>query len=334
MFLGFKIMKIKLNLNEMYKSPPKEIINPVKESINRINRYTPQKEVDILIEELSRYTNVPQESIILSSGSDLIIKEFIFLFSNNRQIIIAEPTFVVINNSAQNADSSLIKIRLNEPDFKISLESLNNELNTPSLVVFDNPNNPTGSLIITENDIKSILEYENVILLIDEAYYEFSRVSFIELINDYPNLAILRTLSKSFGLAGSGIGYLIAGDLIRKKFQGLEIMLPYPSVVAGIEALRNQKYMIDYANEVETEKRRIINIVSGLGIVIYRSYTNFLLMKTKIKNISERLAEQGILVHDASNQLSPGYFRVTIGSKKENDYFLNALKNIISSNKD
>ncbi|MFX0106330.1 MAG: pyridoxal phosphate-dependent aminotransferase [Candidatus Hodarchaeota archaeon] len=323
-------MTIKLNMNEMYKAPPKEIINSVKDSIDKINRYTPQIEVDILIEELSRYTKVPQESIVLSSGSDLIIKEFIFLFSNNRQIIIAEPTFIVINNSAQNTDSPLIKFRLNEPSFKIYLEPLINELKVPSLIVFDNPNNPTGSLIITEKDIKSILEHENVILLIDEAYFEFSNVSFIDLINEYPNLAILRTLSKSFGLAGSGIGYLIAGDLIKKKFQGLEIMLPYPSVIAGIEALRNQRYMNDYVNEVEFEKNRIIDNVMDLGIVVYPSYTNFLLIKTKIQNISEKLAEQGVIVHDISTQFGSEYFRVTIGSKNENNFFLDSLKNIIS----
>ena len=242
----------------MYKTPPEEIIHPVKESINQINRYTPQNEVDVLIEHISNYSNAAKESIVLSSGSDLLIKEFIFLFSNNRQIIIAKPTFIVINNSAQNADSALIKIRLNEPDFKISMEPLINELKNPSLIVFDNPNNPTGSIILTQNDVETILEHKNVILLIDEAYFEFSKVSYVDLISDYPNLAILRTLSKSFGLAGSGIGYLIAGDLIRKKFQGLEIMLPYPSVIAGIKALEHQSYMTNYINEVETEKRRII----------------------------------------------------------------------------
>ncbi len=321
-------MKIKLNMNEMYKTPPKEILNSIKESINHINRYTPQKEVDALMEQISHYAKVPYESIVLSSGSDLLIKEFIFLFSNNRQIIIAEPTFVVINNSAQNTDSTLLKIRLSEPDFKISIEALINELKQPSLIVLDNPNNPTGSLILTLSDIKSILEHESVILLVDEAYFEFSKVSYVKLINSYPNLAILRTLSKSFGLAGSGIGYLIAGDLIRKKFQGLEIMLPYPSVIAGIKALGHPNYMNEYINEVETEKRRIISKISELGIKIYPSYTNFLLVKTKIQRISEKLEEQGILVHNVSNQLGPGYFRVTIGSKKENDYFLNSLEKI------
>ena len=327
-------MKIKLNMNEMYKAPPKEIIHSVKECINLINRYTPQKEVDTLMNLLSLYAKVPSEAIVLSPGSDLLIKEFMFLFSNNRKIIIAEPTFVIINNSAQNADSASLKIKLSEPDFKISLEPLHHELKKPSLLVFDNPNNPTGSLILTQDDIETILEHKNAILLIDEAYFEFSKVSYVKLINKYPNLAILRTLSKSFGLAGSGIGYLIAGDLIRKRFQGLEIMLPYPSVIAGIKALEHQDYMEDYINEVEAEKRRIRDSVLELGIDVYPSYTNFLLMKTKLQNISEKLGERGVLVHDASNQLGSEYFRVTIGSKKENDFFLESLKNIVISNKD
>jgi len=322
-------MKVRLNMNEMYKSPPKDILDSVKESIDQINRYTPQEEVNLLVENLSHYTNVPRESIFLSPGSDLLIKEFIFLFSDNRQIIIPDPTFIVINNAAENADSPILKIKLNEPNFKISIEAFIDDLTTPSLIVFDNPNNPTGNLIITKKDIETILQYENVILLIDEAYFEFSKVSYIELVNNYPNLAILRTLSKSFGLAGSGIGYLIAGDIIRKRFHGLDIMLPYPSVVAGIRALESQNYMDDYINEVESEKKRITNIALDLGISVYSSYTNFLLMKTEFKDISEKLSQQGILVHDASIQLGPGYFRVTIGSKEENDFFLDALKNII-----
>ncbi|MFW9819324.1 MAG: pyridoxal phosphate-dependent aminotransferase [Candidatus Thorarchaeota archaeon] len=325
-------MKIRLNMNEMYKLPPKEVLEPVKESINLINRYTPQKEVEILTEQLSNYADVPKDTIFLSSGSDLILKEFIFLFSNNRQIIIADPTFIVINNSAQSADSSVIKVRLNEPDFKIHLDAVINQLDKPSLIVLDNPNNPTATMILTEKDVKTILEYENVILLIDEAYFEFSKVSFVKLTRKYSNLAVLRTLSKSFGLAGSGIGYLIAGENIRKKFQGLEIMLPYPSVVAGNKALENQDYMKEYINEIESKKRRIKKKLTEFKIVSYPSFTNFLLLKTKFPHISERLAEQNVLVHDATNQLGSEYFRLTIGSPEENTYFLEVLEEIIKKN--
>jgi len=323
-------MTINLNLNEMYKAPPDNVTNPVKNCINEIHRYTPQKEVDTLMNELALYNNVSQDSIFLSSGSDLLIKEFIFLFSNNRQIIIAEPTFIIINNSAQKADASLIKIRIQEPDFKLSLEPLLNELDKPSLLVFDNPNNPTGNLILNRNDIERILNHDNVILLIDEAYFEFSRVSFIDLIEKYQNLAIVRTLSKSFGLAGSGVGYLIAGDLIRRKFQGLEIMLPYPSVIAGMNALRNSNYMIEYVKEIENEKKRITNNLLKLGITVFPSFANFLLLKTEIQNLSHALAKLGILVHDVSPQLCSEFIRVTIGSKNENDYFLKALEKINS----
>jgi len=111
-------------------------------------------------------------------------------------------------------------------------------------------------------------------------------------------------------------------------------MLPYPSVIAGSKALENQTYMFDYTKEVENEKRRIMNFAVKLGITVYPSYTNFLLMKTNLHNISEKLVERGVLVHDASNQLGSEFFRVTIGSKKENDYFLDSLKNIIIYNKD
>jgi histidinol-phosphate aminotransferase len=325
-------MNIRLNLNEMYKTPPKEVLEPIKKSINEINRYTPQKEVDLLVEKLSNYTDIPQEHIFLSSGSDLLLKEFIFLFSNNRQIIIAEPTFIVINNSAQNTESSLVKIRLTEPDFNLPLDALIDQLNIPSLLVFDNPNNPTGSLIITQSDIETILKHKNIILLIDEAYFEFSKVSYISLIKKYSNLAIVRTLSKAFGLAGSGIGYMIGGELIRKKFQGLEIMLPYPSVIAGIKALENRNYMTDYIKEIESEKERILRKISDLDLICYPSHTNFLLVKTKLKNISNKFTEQGILVHDTANQLGPEYFRVTIGSKEENDYFIETLENLINNN--
>jgi len=322
-------MTVRLDKNEMYKPPPGKIVEYIKRSINEINRYTPQEEVNRLLKQLALYTKSPIESIILSSGSDLLIKEFIFLFSNNRQIIIAEPTFVVINNAAQNTESSLVKLRLHEPDFKLSLEPLMNELDKPSLLVFDNPNNPTGRLIIDRAQIERLLQFDDIILMIDEAYFEFSKVSFVNLIEKYPNIAIVRTLSKSFGLAGSGIGYLIAGDLIRKKFQGLDIMLPYPSVIAGINALRHQDYMIDYVNEVQNEKKRITKYLSELNITCFPSYANFVLVKTTKPHISQILAKHGILVHDVSNQLSSEFIRVTIGSKEENDYFLRAIEKIL-----
>jgi histidinol-phosphate aminotransferase len=322
-------MKIRLDKNEMPKPPPREIIESVKNSIEKINRYTPQSEVDKLVNLLSDYTKSPQNSIILSSASDILIKEFIYLFSRDRQIIIADPTFILIINSAQKTSSPLIKIRLKEPEFKISLESIVNEIKKPTLLVLDNPNNPTGNLLFNEKDLKTILENENVIVLVDEAYFEFSKITFAYMIKNYSNLAVSRTLSKCFGLAGSGIGYLIAGEIIYKKFLGLDIMLPYPSVIAANYALENKGYMTKYIDEINQEKQRITNAICEIGITVYPSYTNFLLMKTGIIDIFQKLLEQGVIVSDMSNQLSSEYIRVTIGTKIENNYFLKAIKKVI-----
>jgi len=284
-----------------------------------------------LIRLISNYTKIPQDSIILSSASDILIKEFIYLFARNRQIIIADPTFILITNAAQKTSSPLLKIRLRGPEFKIYLEQFVDEINIPTLIVFDNPNNPTGSLLLDKKDIKTVLENDNVIFLIDEAYFEFSKISYLNLLSNFPNLAIVRTLSKSFGLAGSGIGYLLCGDAIKRKFFGLEIMLPYPSVVAAINALHNLDYMKKYIKEIEKEKKRIITSVSKMGITVFPSYTNFILMKTGIENISQKLLKQEIYVHDVSEQLSSEYIRVTIGTKKENDYFLSYLEQLTKS---
>ncbi len=326
-------MKIELDKNEMPKHPPDEIIEAVKLNIENINRYTPQSEVNKLVKLISDYSKAPENSIILSSGSDILIKEFIFLFSREREIIIADPTFFLITNAAQKTSSPLLKIRLREPQFKLSIESLIDEINKPTLIVLDNPNNPTGSLLLNQKDVEMILENENVILLIDEAYFEFSKISFANLIKDYPNLAVSRTLSKSFGLAGSGIGYLIAGEIIQKKFEGLDIMLPSPSVIAAIHALDNVDYMIKYIEEIAQEKKRIMSLVSDMDLIVYPSYTNFFLMKSKMHDLARKLAEHDVLVSDVSNHysLSSEYIRVTIGSKNENDYFIKSLRKIMGT---
>ncbi|MBA7619098.1 Histidinol-phosphate aminotransferase [subsurface metagenome] len=327
-------MLVRLDRNEMSIKLPREITDPIKESIEFLNRYTPQSKVDELLSSLSTYTNSPKKSIIISSASDILLKEFIYLFSRNRQIILADPSFFLINATCRKIYSSILKVRLKEPEFKFSIVPLIDDLKKPTLIILDNPNNPTGNIILDKNEVKLILENENIIFLVDEAYFEFSNVSYANLIADYPNLAILRTLSKGFGLSGLGVGYLIGGETIQKRFLGIDTMLPYPNVIAGISALKNKNYAIEYIKEVEKEKNRIRSVASKLDISVFKSYSNFLLMKTKIPNISKKLSEQGVLVLNVSEQLGSEYFRVTIGTRKENDYFLGALEKITNQNRE
>ncbi|TFG28262.1 MAG: aminotransferase class I/II-fold pyridoxal phosphate-dependent enzyme [Promethearchaeota archaeon] len=325
-------MQIRLDKNEMPNPPPREVIEKTKLSIEQINRYTPQNEVNIIIELLSDYVNVPPESLILCSGSDILLKEFIYLFSKDRQIVIADPSFFLISNTSQKTASPILKVRLKEPEFNLPLVSLLGEINKPTLMVIDNPNNPTGNLLLNEEDVKIILENENVILLIDEAYFEFSNITFSHLIKDYPNLAIARTLSKSFGLAGSGLGYLIAGNITQERFSGLDIMLPYPSVISAIHALKNKDYMYRYIEDIKRERERMTKSIKKLGVTVYPSYSNFLLIKSNIHELPQKLQERAIFVSNLSHySLSSEFIRVTISSRKENDIFIQVFQSILES---
>ena len=170
-------MLIRLDRNEMAIKLPEEISNPIRESIEYLNRYTPPSKVDELTYLLSKYTNSPKDSIVISSASDILLKEFIYLFSKNRQIIYADPSFVLIDATCQKTSSSILKVKLKEPEFKFSINAIVDDLRKPTLIILDNPNNPTGNIIIDENEVITILENEKIIFLVDEAYFEFSKIS-------------------------------------------------------------------------------------------------------------------------------------------------------------
>lgn len=321
--------KIRLDLSEMSIPPPLNIRNKMKDTIDNINRYTPQEEVDILKKLLSDYANVNEKNLFLSSASDIILKEFIFLIGQNRKIISLDPTFILIKNAIQKVNSDSLFFRLREPKFQLKIEPLINELDKPTLLIFDNPNNPTGSLVIGEEELKKLLDLENTICLVDEAYFEFSNTNFGHLINKYPNLAVLRTVSKSFALAGDGIGYLLMGKKIKKRFEGLEIKLPHPGVIGATYALQNRDYMEKYVRKVKKERDRMYKKLSNLKLEVFPSQTNFLLLKTNHHNIVQQLAQKDIFVSDVSAHLGSGYIRVSIGNADENEAFLKQLKKIV-----
>jgi histidinol-phosphate aminotransferase len=279
---------------------------------------------------ISDYSKTPKEHIILSSGSDLLIREMIHLFSKRRKTIVVDPTFFPITQAAKQFAPKLLKIRLSEPSFDLPISYLIDELNEQSLIVIDNPNNPTGNILLNRRMIEDILE-TNTYLLIDEAYYEFSRISFADIIKDHPNLAITRTMDKAFSLAGARIGYLIAGKTFLNDFSGFDTFLPLPSVYAAIEALKNIDYMKKNVNKIIDERKRVRKEVAKMGIEVYPSNTNFHLMRTGIPDVARELKNAGVLVFDLSNLLSSEFIRVSIGTKDENNFFLFSLGKLIKT---
>jgi histidinol-phosphate aminotransferase len=322
-------MKIRLNLNEMPYLPPKEIILAGEKGLSVVNRYNFPEDRDLLQKLLAEYSGVPENHIVPYPGTDLLLREIVHMFVQERKILMVYPTFLPTFYAAQQFAKNLSIIPLNPPDFILNADRLINELNEPTLIIIDNPNNPTGKILLDENLIKTILDNKNALLLIDEAYFEFSKVTYSDLIQEYPNLAIGRTISKAFGLAGVRIGYLIGGKFFLDKFVTTSIMLSQVGIYSAIAAMKNPGYVEKNIEMIQTERERLSQEIKKIGLEVYPSTTNFLLINTKIPDIGKKLLEKDISVLDLSDRWLPGFIRVAVGSKEENDGFMVKLKELI-----
>ena len=319
---------IKLNMNEMPYLPPQEIIEAGRKGLLNLNRYTNPEDIERLRELLADYSGVHKGHIMLGPGSDLLLREAIQTCSKGRKVIMVSPSFFPTVQTAKQFATKLISIRLSPPEFDLDLNFLIDELKEPCLVIIDNPNNPTGKILLDRHAVEAIIKNKDVLLLIDEAYYEFSGATFADMVQNSPNLVITRTMDKGFSLAGARVGYVIAGKVFLEAFSSFYAFLPQSSLHAAIEALKNPDYMRRNIHQVIEERKRVMRILDKLDVQLFPSRTNFFLARTKIPDTARKLRDIGILISDLSNQLPSGFIRVSIGTREENDIFIDGYKKI------
>ena len=320
-------MLINLQSNENPFLPPKNVIEAAEKGLKNINRYSELEYLNELKQLLADYNDISPQRITLSPGSDLLLRNIINTFSKNRKIITINPSFFSIFHQALKFANKLIKIQLVPQNFALKPELILYELDDPTLIILDNPNNPTGAILLDENLIENILQSPNVLLLIDEAYFEFSKQTFAGLIERYPNLAILRTMDKAFSLAGLRLGYLLAGDVFKNNFLDFPKFLPTPTLFAGIEALKNPKYVFENVEKIIAERERVKEGLRKLNVEVFPNKGNFLLIKSNVPDFEQKIIEKGILIKSLSEEWLSDFYRVSIGLPKENDTFLLAMKN-------
>ena len=319
---------IKLNMNENPYSPSKKVLKAAKLGINNINRYSELKYSNNLKKLLASYNNVSKERIILSPGSEFILREIIYIFSKGRKLIMTNPTFFpALEHAVKNA-KKIIKYQLSPPEFKLNQKIILEELYEPTLIIIENPNNPTGKILLNESFVEKILQNENALLLVDEAYYEFVKCTFIDLIEKYPNFAIARTMDKAFSLAGLRLGYFIAGDYFLTELYDFPKFLPTPVMFAAIEALKNLEYVNENIERIIGEKKRVENELEKLRVEIFPGKANFILIRCKIPNLAKKMIDKGIIISDLSINWLDGFYRVSIGLPEENNAFLLEIGNM------
>ncbi len=323
---------IELNRNELSYPPPANVIEAARKGLQGINRYATIREIGELKRAFSNYCGAAAESVFVASGVEILLGQLLQLFSRRGGIVIIDPTFFIIARVAESLGTKVLKVRLTTPSFSLPLEPLIDEARSAALVVIDSPNNPTGRLLLDRGSIRRLCESSSGMLLVDESYYEFAGFSVIDMVKDYTNLIVTRTMSKAFGLAGLKIGYMAAGEAVLRDLSSLEVALrpTTPSACAAIAALKDIEYMTNNVALVNKERERVSREASAMGVEVYPSSTNFLLMRTSQANAARKLNERGVVVFDPSNQFPSQFIRVSIGTPEENGIFLSSLAEILA----
>ena len=301
-----------------------------------LNRY-PDPNQTRLREALAAYTGTRPEQVVAGCGSDEVLDWIfkIFCQPGEDQVAVVEPTYGMYRVMAQTFGVSLVESRLDR-DQRLDADAFLEEAPAAVKVVFlCSPNNPTGDLLGAGQILKLCREWKGIVVL-DEAYVEFSETpSLVDQVEVFPNLVVMRTLSKAFGRAALRLGYAVASPLVTSFF--LKVKAPYnlSSLVMqkGLEALDGWERHKDVWRRIRRERERLageLAAMPGLGRV-FPSQSNFLLFDCPgAGSICRKLRETGIVVRDRSDL--PGLsecIRVSVGTPEENDLFLRELRRIL-----
>jgi histidinol-phosphate aminotransferase len=301
----------------------------------KYNRY-PDPLQQKLKEKIGSIKKINPEQIFLGNGSDEAIDLLIRIFCEPGidSILITEPTYGMYSVCAEINNVKVQSVSLNE-NFELQSQLVLNALSASTKIIFlCSPNNPTGNLLNKE-EIISILKTYDGIVVIDEAYIDFAKdEGWLPALHQYPNLVVLQTLSKAWGLAGLRLGIAFAS----KEIISLLNKIKYPYNVnlltqqIAIKALENILVKKNWVTKIVQERDRIKNELEKKPSVkkVFPSDANFLLVKTiNASNLYQLLLAKGIIVRDRSQVIQcNNCLRITIGTPQENNQLLNTLKSL------
>ncbi|MBU7008532.1 histidinol-phosphate transaminase [Phosphitispora fastidiosa] len=328
---------IKLDANENPHAFPAPVIKDIFETLTGdvFTRY-PDPLGEELRGEIGKMTGAAPENIILGNGSDELIQLLLQTFGGpGRRVVIPVPTFAMYKIHGQITGTEPVEIPRNS-DFSLDEERLIAEMQVSGATTtfIATPNNPTGTIAPVEQ-VRRLLERVDSLVIIDEAYIDFGGQTCLPLIREYPNLVVLRTFSK-VALAGLRLGYLTADAAVVREL--LKVKQPYNvngfSQAAARAVLKNWQYFREQIAEIVAERVRLEAELGKIkGIEVFPSKANFVLFRVPVPaaELHRGLLENGVLVRK-----NPGRthgleqcLRATVGTRQENDFFLEKLTKLI-----
>ena len=324
---------IRLNTNESPFPPPEAFISEFTEAIHDVswNRY-PDRTASRLRDRLATYHDVQPEQLFVANGSNEVLQTILLAYAGpGRRVVVFEPGYQMHIQIARILGSEVIVIERNE-DFTLDSADVREVLREiqPHVVFLSSPNNPTGQCD-DESMIDIIGEATDAMLVVDEAYAEFSSWSAIDRALNSDRIVVSRTFSKTWSLAALRLGYLIgSSDVIDHLWTAV---LPYhlDSVkqIAGELALKFTDDMNERVSLIVSERKRVQTALIELDVDVSPSSANFVLFKTRrgADFMWSALLDHGVLVRNCSSwPRLEGWLRLTIGTEDENNAFLAGLQ--------
>jgi len=302
----------------------------------RVNHY-PDTSYRELRELLSDYADWDQDLIVPTNGADEGIDVISSTFLRSGLSAVAPvPTYSYFRVSTELQGARFVPVERGQ-DFGFSADDLLERYDKSTAVFWIcDPNNPTGNLT-DEGALRRLCGETEALVVIDEAYFEFSGRTSLRLLRDYPNVCVVRTLSKAFGLAGLRIGYVLCTEEVVRELNKARPpnSLGTVNVAGAVIALRNRGYVGRVVKEIVRERERMALELTRIdGLTVFPSSANFLLVRLRSESeasaVKDALLRRGIVVRTfPGNPRLGDCIRVTVCSKRENERFLRALRSAL-----
>ena len=326
---------VKLNTNESPFPPSPFALKLMREAAGETNLY-PDPEYTALVSVAAEKLGVKKENLLFTNGSDEALSFAFSLYAANKTAVFADITYGFYEVFADFYGVKKKIIPLKE-DFSIDIKDYYNANGT---IFIANPNAPTGLLLSLSSIEEIVKNNKNNIVVIDEAYIDFGGESATSLINNYDNLLVVKTFSKSRSLAGIRLGVAIANEKIIEDLKLIKYSTnPYnvskAGMYAGIGALIDEEYFNKNCKKIIENREKMISALISEGFFVTNSKANFIFAKKdglSGEKLYLSLKEKGVLVRYFNKKRISDFVRITVGNDEETAALITAIKEVIKEN--